>query len=97
MINLSDLSDLFECKVSNNPLREVNLSGNPKIALLEAENMSEMNSINLKNGAFDPMSSYQILKDNPQLSVIYCDEGQEEACLRTIIKTSSQDIAIIAQ
>ncbi len=76
-IDLSGNVALREVYANRNPLKEIDLSLHENIEVVEAEQMPDMEFINLKNGYYSEWAYYAIVNDNPSLKKVLVDEGAE--------------------
>lgn len=78
-LDLSQNLRLMKIFVSNNPLRTLDLSANEMVESIEAENMSQLEELNLKNGGyFDKWNAeYSIVVGNAALRKVITDPGDE--------------------
>lgn len=95
-LNLGSLPELKQCFVSNNPLKTLDFQVNPLIFSIEAENMPNLEEINLKNNGFNQEAEYIIVYGNPKLKTVRCDKGEEETLLKNIFK-NSPGVSIVAE
>ena len=87
-IDLSHLPMLFKLMISENPLRALDCSSNPIIREITAEAMPEMEWVNLKNGNYNEEAQYEIAIDNPKLTKVIVDAGDEETHLKNVFKNN---------
>ena len=87
-IDLSHLPMLFKLMISENPLRALDCSSNPTIREITAEAMPEMEWVNLKNGDYNEEAQYEIAIDNPKLTKVIVDAGDEETHLKNVFKNN---------
>ena len=79
---------LFKLMISENPLRALDCSSNPIIREITAEAMPEMEWVNLKNGDYNEEAQYEIAIDNPKLTKVIVDAGDEETHLKNVFKNN---------
>ncbi len=82
--DFSKMPMLFRCYISNNLLNKIDFSSNKLIAQLEILQMPNLEVINLKNDNFMDAHEYDILYNNPKLSIIHVDAGDEETYVREL-------------
>lgn len=87
-IDLSHLPKLFKLMISKNPLHALDCSSNPIIREITAEEMPEMEWVNLKNGGYNEEAQYEIATDNPKLTKVIVDAGDEETHLKNVFKNN---------
>ena len=76
-LDLTANTALREVYVSNNPIQTLDLSLNPDIEIVEAQQMSALETINLKNGYCSDWAEYYIEQDNNALKTVFVDPGYE--------------------
>lgn len=92
-LDTSHLPMLFQISVSNNPIKKLDLSSNPIVRNIEAENMSAMTELNLKNnGDFDEDYEYLIIDGNTSLKTIYVDAGSEATAVKQLVGSKAINV-----
>ena len=76
-LDLTANTALREVYVSNNPIQTLDLSLNPDIEIVEAQQMSALETINLKNGYCSDWAEYYIEEGNSALKKVIVDPGYE--------------------
>ena len=78
-LNFDDLTSLQYVQCSNTMLTEIDLSHSPLVWLLDIVGNTVLEHINLKNGGMIEFPTDTTIDDNPNLTLICIDEGEEEA------------------
>lgn len=97
-LDLSQNPRLMQLFVSNNPLRTLDLSANESVEVVEAESMTELEEINLKNGGyFDKWNAeYSIVYGNTALKKIITDPGDEYDFVKKLFE-SRPEVSVVTE
>lgn len=76
-LDLSGNAAIRQVYATNNPIREMDFSANENLEIVELQDMSELEVINLKNDAYDEYAEYYIVEGNMALKKVVVDPGAE--------------------
>lgn len=94
--DFSKLPLLLQCFISANPIQELDFSQNQHIRALEANEMPNLTTINLKNGGYNEEAEYDFASGNPKLKTIVCDAGDEVNHIKNVTK-NLKDVSVVTQ
>lgn len=97
-LDLKQNTRLQQLFVSNNPMQTLDLSANEEVEVIEAENMSQLKELNLKNGGyFDAWNAeYAIVTGNTALRKVITDPGDEFEFVKKLF-AASPDVSVVTE
>lgn len=97
-LDLTRNTRLMHLYVSNNPIRKLDLSANESVEVIEAENMSQLEELNLKNGGyFDKWNAeYAFVTGNTALRKVITDPGDEFEFVKNLF-AGRPEVSVVTQ